>query len=63
MNTAMTSISSSDYLLCTMLASREMSDEPKKAQDPYRYSSRYQGMWHRRFIVERATEKPTPYDI
>ena len=30
MDTAMTSISSSDYLLCTMLASREMSDETKK---------------------------------
>lgn len=28
----------------------------KKAQDPYCYSSRYQGMWLRRFIVERVTQ-------
>lgn len=28
----------------------------EKAQDPYCYSSRYQGMWLRRFIVERATQ-------
>lgn len=28
----------------------------KKAQDPYCYPSRYQGMWLRRFIVERVTQ-------
>ena len=28
----------------------------QKAQDPYCYSSRYQGMWLRRFIVERVTQ-------